>query len=375
MLRIKRHWQVFSTCLTLLAPLPVLAEDINQEMQKAGTAMSRLIPFVYNDNQFRAANNREFIGQQLDQLIVSMEAAPRLVNNHALLRQISQASLLNQLRQAKTLFNTGNYATAQFLLSGAPVICSSCHIQDGVSAKSAPVVNREHFANEFSYAEFNYYIRNYAVATVGYEKHLQLPDVKSSLIQGGKTLERLLDIGLITERNYDRTKEKLQEYQQIPGLDLELKLRLDQWISGINTLARQDLAQVDLEPQAYKEFSEGFNLKHEFVFDETRRPLALVWRAELQKRSLLATDPTQAARHLYLIAILERMLGESADLSLANLYLKECVALNVADYSLKCMNEYENHLYFYYGGSDGENLPPEALDEITQMRKSLKPGA
>lgn len=372
MLRIKRHWQVISTCVALMAPLPVLAEDINQEMQKAGSAMSLLIPFVYNDTQFRDAKNRDFILRQLDQLIASMEAEPRLLNKHALLRQISQTSLLGQLRQAKTLFNTGNYATAQYLLSGAPVICSSCHIQDGVSAKSAPVVNRENFANDFSFAEFNYYIRNYSVAMAGYEKHLQRPDVNSSLIQGGKTLERLLDINLITERNFEKTKIRLRSYQQIPGLDLELKLRLDQWLTGVDIAAKQDLAKADVEKDVYREFSDGFSLKHEFVFDETRRPLALVWRAELQRRSIAATQPDEAARYLYLVAILERMLGEQTELSLANLYLKECVALNVANYSLKCMNEYENHLYFYYGGSEGENLPPEALDEIAQMRKGLK---
>lgn len=373
MRRFRQPLTLLTTCMTLLTPLPALAGDLQQDMQKAGTAMTRLIPFLYNDTRFRDPGNRTLILQQLEQLTATMEAEPRLLNEHAVLRQISQATLLDQLREARSLFNTGNYATAQYLLAGVPILCSNCHIQDGVSARNAPGVNRNDFANDFSYAEFNYYIRQYNAARTGYEKHLQQPDVKASLIQGGKTLERLLDIALITGNDLSAARQTLRDYQNIPGLELELKTRIDQWLTGLDLAAREDQSRADLEQRIYAEFSEHFSLKHEFLFDETRRPLALLWRAELQKRSRTRQPPQDNARNLYLVAILERMLGEKADVSLANLYLKECVALKVADYSLKCLNEYENHQYFYYGGSEGENLPPEAIDDIARLRKQLTP--
>lgn len=369
----------FVTALTFalatgLPTFPALAEDINQDMIKAGSAMSDLIPYIYNDDRFREDRNHDFILQQLDRLITAIEAEPHLLRDHAVSRQISQASLLEQLKQARLLFNTGNYATSQYLLGNAPILCSSCHIQDGITARSAPTVKREVFANDFSYAEFNYYVRNYPVAEKAYRAYLDNIEVKHSRITGSKTLERLLDITLITDNDLEKSRTKLEAYRKIPDLDMELKRRITDWLKGIQELSPATLATTDIEPLIYAQFNDGFSLKHEFIFDETKRPLTLVWRAELQKRMQSTTDPGQIARNLYLISILERLLGDQNELSLANLYLKECIRLNVAVYSGKCMNEYEGHLYFYYGGSSGENMPDEAAQELAKLRKSLKKG-
>lgn len=377
MLRLQSRLRQLACFLLLTASPWSLAEDVNtvnSEMQKAGSALSALIPFIYNDTRFRNPGNREMIELQLDQLIRSMQASPNLMNDHALLRRLSQTSVQNQLVQARDLFKSGNYATAQYLLSGVPVLCSNCHIQDGITASSAPAVRRDQFANDYSFAEFNYYIRNYPVAMKGFEQHLAQKEVQSSLIQGGKTLERLLDITLITHRQPAAISERLREYQQLPDLELELKQRIEEWIKGLASLQQAPTTDANLEATLYREFSDVFNLKHEFILDESRRPLALAWRAQLQKASHTVSDKTETARHLYLISILERMLGDQSELSLANLYLKECVQLSVPTYSRKCLNEYEAHLYFYYGGSAGVNLPPEVMQELNTMRASLKPG-
>lgn len=351
-----------------------LAEDINQEMRKAGTALSGLIPYIYNDERFRATENQAFIASQLDQLIQSMQAKPDLLQGHAVIRQISQTSLIDQLKQARHLFNTGNYATAQYLLGSAPILCSSCHIQDGIVAKSAPTVSRELFANDFSYGEFNYYIRNYPVAESAYQKYLKQQSVKSSRISGGKTLERLLDITLITDQDLALSRSKLVQYRDIKKLDADLQQRIDLWLKGIGQLGTASNA-VAIEQQMATAFGADFNLKHEFIFDESLRPQALVWRSQLQKSMQHTPDRLDIARSLYLIAILERILGEQTELSLANLYLKECVKLAVEDYSHRCLNEFESHLYFYYGGSSGENPPQEATDELRRLRKLLKKGS
>ena len=363
--------------LPLLAGIasPVLADKINEDMHKAGTALTDLIPYIYNDDRFRAPENRDHIATELDQLIGSVEALPNLLERHAVVRQISEASLLTQLKQARHLFNTGNYATSQYLLGSAPILCSSCHIQDGIVAKSAPSVSREIFANAFSFAEFNYYIRNYDVAEKAYLEYLDQLDVKHSRITGGKTLQRLLDITLITDNNLNLSQDKLKRYQKIKDLDIDLQQRIDQWLQGIEKLAATPDNSAPIEQQMNAEFGADFSLKHEFIFDETKRPMALVWRSKIQKALMATTNIQEEARDLYLIAILERILGEQTELSLSNLYLKECVKLNVKEYSHRCLNEYESHLYFYYGGSSGEEPPPEALGELRRLRKLLKKGS
>lgn len=368
-MRIKQWITAILLLGTLSASLN--AQDVNQAMQKAGNVLSALIPYIYNDQKFRDPQQQNQIRFQLNQLISLMESQPDLLMQHAVVRQISQNVLIEQLKQARHLYNTGNYATAQYLLGSTPILCSNCHIQDGVRAKAAPSVAREIFANDFSYAEFNYYIRAYDEAEKFYLAYLQQRNVKTSRINGGKTLERLLDITLITDNELTRSKEKLQQYRAIDGLDANLQQRIDQWILGIDQILNQP-ATGRIEQQILQAFGEDFNLKHEFIFDEFQRPLALIWRATLQKAMLGKTDTTTSARNLYLIAILQRILGEQPELSLSNLYLKECVKLAVPDYSHRCFNEYESHLYFYYGGSNDEPPPPEAKDELRRLRRYLK---
>ena len=368
------HWLRF-LLLTVAFNSVAMAEDINQEMRKAGTALSDLIPYLYNDNRFRDPKNQEFITQQLDQLIATIGAQPDILQRHAIVRQISQESLLSQLKQARYLFNTGNYATSQYLLGSAPILCSSCHIQDGIVAKSAPKISRDLFANTFSYAEFNYYVRNYQVAEKSYLEYLKQRNVKSSRISGGKTLERLLDITLITDGDLSKSRDKLIEYRQIKNLDIDLQQRIDLWLQGIKDLTVKTGDTRPIEARMQEEFGADFNLQHEFIFEEEKRPMALVWRAQMQKEAMDATDKVTVARNLYLISILERILGEQTELSLSNLYLKECVRLAVPDYSHRCLNEYESHLMFYYGGSSGENPPPEAVSELRKLRKLLKKGS
>lgn len=365
------------TLLPLLAALTLPAQaqqthDIRQDMRIAGDTLAALVPYIYHDGRFRAEENQSFIALHLERLIDSMQQRPDLLQQHAVVRQISQTTLVDQIKQARHLFNTGNYATAQYLLGSVPLLCSSCHIQDGVIATGQNTVPRTLFANDFSYAEFNYYLRNYPVAEAAYLEYLKRHDVRTSRISGGKTLERLLDITLISGQNFDAARQKLQQYRDTDDLDRDLLQRLDQWQAGIDQLQQRAATYKPLEIQIYEVFGASFNLKHTFIQDESTRPMALAWRAQLQKNIMKTDDRTEVARHLYLIAILERILGDQDELSLANLYLKECVKLAVDDFSHRCLNEYESYLYFYYGGSSDSEPPAEVQQELKRLRQQAR---
>ena len=341
-------------------------------MREAGDTLAGLVPYIYNDTRFRAAENRDFITTSLERLIRLMQRRPELLHQHAVVRQISQTTLVEQIKQARHLFNTGNYATSQYLLGSVPILCSSCHIQDGIMATGQKEVPRELFANAFSFAEFNYYLRNYDTAETAYLEYLNRRDVRTSRISGGKTLERLLDIALVTHQDSGVAREHLLRYRDMPGLDPDLQQRIDQWLAGIEELRRRAVTFKPIEIQIYEVFGANFNMKHAFILDETTRPMALAWRAQLQKNVMTIESRLEVARHLYLISILERILGDQAELSLANLYLKECVKLAVPEFSHRCLSEYESYLYFYYGGSSDSEPPAEVLQELKHLRKQVK---
>lgn len=360
-------------CSILLSgPLSAAAQTINTEMQRASQSLTSLMPYIYNDKAFRDANNKPDIEQNISNIINIIEQTPKLLDDHAVTLEISQQNLLSSLKQAQTLFNTGAYSTAQYLLSGVPIICSSCHIQDGQQATLTQHMDRSQFANDYSFAEFNYYLRNYAQAKSAYQKHLNQPSTQASRIQASKTLERMLDLSLITANNTDAASALIQQAQSLPKLDMEVKQTLALWQRGLKQLDYAPVTLQELEKSIYSAFDEHFTLEHEFIFNEENRPKALLWRLQLHKQLRKGLDQTDTARALYLLSILERALGDQIDISLANLYLKECIRLGVESYSSKCLSEYENHLYFYYGGSSGEHLPGEVMEELEQIKRQYR---
>jgi hypothetical protein len=269
------------------------------------------------------------------------------------------------------MYADGAYATAQYLLSGVPMLCSSCHIQDGQQATMTQSVDKSVFANQFSYAEFNYYLRNYSEAKTSYKAYLQQPDIQASRIRARKTLERLLDISLITATDTSVARDTLGWAAKLPKLNNESRQVVAQWTKGITQLDYKHGTLDTLEQQIFSNFSEKFTLEHEFIFQEQNRPKALLWRQQLHQTLSTDLDKKDIARALYLLSIMERTLGDQVNTSLANMYLKECVHLRVKDYSGRCLSEYENHLLFYYGGSSGEHLPDTVLQELAELRKKL----
>lgn len=346
---------------------------INTEMHKASQALIDLMPFIYNDQAFKDPQNKTRIEQDITSLISIIQQTPDLLKEHAVTQHISQQTLLGNLQQAQKMYSNGAYATSQYFLSGIPVICSSCHIQDGQQSTMSAAVDRQSFANEFSFAEFNYYLRNYTQARSAYQAYLQQPAIQRSRIQSRKTLERLLDIALITGSDTGLATEALASAAKLPELDNDTRQTIAQWQTGLEQLNYNTSTLDDLESRISTSFAANFTLEHEFIFNEVNRPKALLWRLKLHQALRHTSAPRDTARALYLLSILERTLGDQVDISLANLYLKECVHLRVSDYSARCLNEYENHLLFYYGGSSGEHLPEDAKQDLRALKATLAP--
>lgn len=368
-MHISKYKNILLMLFILVISRTTVAGQLEAEMAKASANLSNLMPYIYNDDAFRKEENKAAIQSYINELIEVVNKTPNLMEEHAVSLEISQQSLLNQLKQSKVLFESGSYSTAQYLLAGVPVICSSCHIQDGQQAKMTRKMDRSLFADDFSYGEFNYYLRNYSEAEKAYTAHLKKSSIQKSRIQASKTLERLLDITIINNDDFSKADTLIESSEKLPKLDMDVVQTLDLWKQGLKSIDNTPKNLDSLENAIYQVFNEEFTLQHEFIFEEKNRPLALYWRKQLHKQ--LRKNPTDrdTARALYLLSIMERTLGDQIDISLANLYLKECVLLNVKEYSSKCLNEYENHLHFYFGGSNGESLPGSVAKELADMKK------
>ncbi|MCG8314554.1 MAG: hypothetical protein MI976_15200 [Pseudomonadales bacterium] len=361
-------------CIALLSgSTNALSTEINQAMEQASKSLAELIPYAYDDQQFRAKSNQIRINQLLDDLNRVFHKKANLLGQKSDTAWITLKVLQEHLEETADLYQARYFAMSQYLLTSTPALCSTCHMQDSAHTAIESALGRESFANEYSFAEYLFTIRNYTEAKIYYVRHLNHDEVKTSRLQFTKPLERLLTIELAIVQSIPNTKRLLQE--QLESVNhVEIKKIISDWIQGVDDIKVAGAkGHARLQTLFNLWFGNSPNMSHEFIMDENRRPQAIWLRAKLFEYLNHSKNDAETADTLYMLAILDRILGQDAPYSFANLYLKQCVMLYPSTSAAeKCLQEYKNHLSFYYGGSAGEAVPEELLEEYFEMKNALE---
>lgn len=348
-------------------------QDVKSAMAEASTHISTLIPYAYDDNAFRADANRPIISEHLNSLETLFAKKVEALGKQSDTAWITLKVMQDHLRETTSLYNSGYFAMSQYLLTSTPAICSTCHIQDSAHSSIGNQLSRKHFANDYSYAEYLFTIRNYDSAQSFYEQHLQQDEAKASRFRYLKPLERLLTIELGIRQSIPKAKMLLESHHKATEL-IEIEQVISEWLEGVNDIKSAGGEKPQQLKGLFKDwFSNSPGNSHEFILDEKRRPQAIWLRAKLYDALNKDQAPNDAAETLYMLAIIDRVLGQNEPYSFANLYLKQCVSHYPQTPSAKrCLEEYKNHLSFYYGGSAGEAVPEELVDEYNALKQKLE---
>lgn len=372
--KLRKLVAVLALSLALISPLSHAAPaDINKAMEHASKSLAELIPYAYDDEQFRDKKNQRRISELLVDLNGLFQKKSNLLGQKSDTAWITLRVLQQHLQETADLYQAGYFAMSQYLLTSTPALCSTCHIQDSAHTSISSSLGKESFANDFSYAEYLFTIRNYSDAKKYYLQYLTREEVKQSRFQFTKPLERLLTIELAIVQSIPNSKALLRS--QLASLNqVEIQQIVNDWIKGLDNIT---VAGAKNHGQLLKLFDDWFSngpsMHHEFIMDESKRPQAIWLRAKLFEYLNRTKNDNETASTLYMLAILDRVLGQEAPYSFANLYLKQCVMLYPSTSSAQhCLQEYKNHLSFYYGGSAGEAVPEELVEEYLEMRKVLE---
>ncbi|PIE41655.1 MAG: hypothetical protein CSA49_02375 [Gammaproteobacteria bacterium] len=347
-------------------------KEIQATMRDASESLSVLIPYAYDDARFTATNEQPRIRQHLAKLNTLFAKKTELLGDDSDTTWITLNVIQQHLADTSKFYQAGYYATSQYLLTNIPALCTTCHIQDSAHSAIQGILKRNQFANDFSYGEYLFTIRNYKKSKQFFKSYLTDPDVQQSKLRSLKSLERLLTIELGVNQSISNARKLLSDYQQ--NLQhLEIKEVTNDWLSGLNAINTEANTYSDLEKMFNEWFSKSPSHSHEFILHESKRPKAIWLRSKFFDLLKTPQHAEDTADTLYMLAVLSRILGPDEPYSFANLYLKQCVTQYPTTRSARhCLQEYKNHLSFYYGGSAGESVPDDLVKEYQKMKKSLE---
>ncbi|MCG8669609.1 MAG: hypothetical protein MI867_09370 [Pseudomonadales bacterium] len=363
---------LFCIALSFITSNANASAEVKTTMEKAAEELSTLIPLAYSDKAFRDEKERARIQQHLDSLDALFTKKASLLGSSSDTAWITLKVLEEHLSETKDLYAAGYFAMSQYLLTSTPAICATCHLQDSAHSSLKANLDRANFANDYSYAEYLFTIRNYDQASQFYLKHLQDPEVQNSRFRFLKPLERLLTIELGIRHSIPKAKTLLEKHHN-KTLPIEIQKVISDWQSGLSAISGAGSKDSKTLEQYFNEwFSNAPNTQHEFIIDEQKRPQAIWLRAKLFDALRVSDNDSSTASVLYMLAVLDRVLGQSEPYSFANLYLKQCATRYPATKAArKCLDEYKNHLSFYYGGSAGEAVPEDLVNEYLEMKKRV----
>ena len=361
---------------TLLTSCPARAEakrpTVKALMQEASVNLSALIPLAYNDTAFREESNQKEIRKYLSNLESLFQEKADQLGNQSDTAWISLQVMQDHLSETSNLYKAGYFAMSQYLLTSTPAICATCHLQDSAHGSIESQLSRDQFANDYSYAEYLFTIRQYDKAEGYYQSHLRDPEIKDSRFRYLKPLERLMTIELGIRQSLKNTKALLENHKANTN-QVEITQVISEWLDGLADIkAAGAKNNAELSGLFRDWFSLSPTTSHEFILDEERRPQAIWLRSQIFASLPQEQSRKDAANSLYMLAVIDRVLGQDEPYSFANLYLKQCVTRYPETPSAKrCLDEYRNHLSFYYGGSAGEAVPEELIREYNSMKSVL----
>lgn len=384
MLTFRRHYiflclLIFNTCLFSVYSKQETAAQYSSEKNTLllFSIMQDLLPLVLDEQQFNDIKNKDIIGNNLDKLNNLFVELKEHSDIAPITFNISSSVLSRHIKAAKKAFANSEYVYARYLLKSLPAACISYYNRDEYLHKKLPTINKSLFVSEFDLAEFYYMFRNYKQALVTYEtfinKNINQAN-KGNVAQNIQTsLERILAIYLHGYKNPGLAFDVLQNYQKKFIFPEYINIYITEWLKGLELVEdtfgksvkiKKVLTFNELKKYISEYFHESETLPSSFIIPKSDQMFYLMLSGYLN--DYLYTNPKkeEIPALLYWSSLCDRALNYHDNISVADLYLKECVVTNPKSaYAKKCLSEYDEYMTLSYSGIDGD-LPHYISKEI-----------
>jgi hypothetical protein len=353
---------------------------LNRVMTRIGATMVETYPLIVAQREFTPADAKTLSAnvKRLNDLFV--EAGP-YIRTRADTYVVSYRYILDYLQETQRALNEKNVDYARSRLYGLGSICASCHTQDTRLRTLFAGAGRDKFADDASYAEFNFLTRNYDEAEKYFERELRAPGTKTEydII---RPLQRLVVIYAQIRNQPGAGAEALGKFVDLPQHTATTRQELKGWVTGMRALDATGAGKVtapafreleSLVNEILGPLDQPLNVIRVPPDQEVRR----IWLSGLLYHYLNRKPPAdEVPKLLYWLAVNDRVVGYNYFYSLADLYLRECVYGHAAHpYAARCLAEFQEYVNFAYSGSGGTFIPEELQNELNKMKQAVDQAA
>ncbi len=362
----------------VLAPAaePAQPTGLNRIMTQIGATMVETYPIIVLQRELTEPEQQR-LKTNLKRLLQLFQDAEPYIRQRSETYLVSYEFILDYLRETQRAIDAKNLDYARSRLYGVESICTSCHTQDTKLRTLFTGAGRDRFADDVSYAEFNFLTRNYDEAEAYFTRELRAPGAKTEY-EVIRPLQRLIIIYAQIKNKPGAGADLLNTFVDLPAHTDATRGELKGWIAGLRALDAKGASNVtaptfaDIESRV-REILGKLDQPLEAIRVPPDQEVARVWLTGVLYHYLNRKPPRdEIPKVLYWLAVNDRVVGYNYYFSLADLYLKECV-YKYPDhpYARRCLAEYQEFVNFAYSGSGGSFIPPELKQELSKMKEAI----
>lgn len=346
-------------------------DNLNQIMTEVGKVMVNIYPLVVARREL-TNKELEIVDHALNQLSKLFLSAKPFINQKSDGYQISYEFISEYLNVVKAVLASKQIDYARSHLYALGEICTSCHTQDSTLRTLFSGTTRQHFDNDYAYAEFNYMTRNYTEAVKYYEKFLSFTTNKTEL-EIIQPLQRIITIYTQVNNRPADGMAILRKYLTLKDHTPETKSQLENWIRGLEQLhmsrveGNKAVTFKELKYYVSEYLGDLDKMTIEIKSNATQEVLRVWLRGQLYHYLNRNPDASEVPMILYWLSVADRSIAYNFYFSMTDLYLKQCV-LNYPKhpYAHRCYREYRAYIDYMYT-QNGLPIPEGIQKELREI--------
>lgn len=358
----------------------VLAGPVLQ-MNKAFNALSALVPFITEKEQFMKKNNEKVITEKLTEV----RNAFRSAKHEDLLKQDLFApsyQLVNEsLDESLKSLKAGAKDYAHWRLKELTALCLDCHTRlpathDSSFSLGELSVETAKYTNTYNLGIAQMIVRRYADAKTTFTKAIDEKMIKKEIKDLIDPFKQILLIDAKILKNPSDMSVFVKHYLAKKQLPDSVRENLVSWEKSLKAWEGKKIPKEGLKNDQEVSKFIAVNvtpLKEQASFDADFDVDMLLISGILSNYLFENPNTTIAPEINYWIGWSEKYLKRENFFGSGDLFLKQCIKRYPGHpMAPKCLAEYKDSIEFEFSGSSGTHIPQEIQKELNSLDKLIQ---
>lgn len=319
-------------------------------MLSLGKTLQNLYPIVFSEKKYKEPQSQQQIRTDVEELIKAFKLSEKHFNQQTITYKISYEVMLDHLKDTQNMLNNKNVLKANEMLKAIPVMCSTCHAQDGHEKKNFLGLDRTKFDSDYSYADFCFSTRDYKNAARYYDKFLTQAGTYHSEQRTEQALIRLMTIHIQMNKDLNMAASSLNEYVKFIKESPNIKNKLQNWVKNIQNIQpkiKENYTTLkSLDYTKLEQFAQTYLLASNTSNENEKLPYYVIFRGMIYQflNSGKKIPQEEMPFLLYWLAKCDKTTNLNDYTTHADVYLKECyIKYPDSNWAKACKKEYDSY--------------------------------